>query len=256
MEQKFKSAGKLRLILLLLLFALTAGGCTQLFSDLESAIEAGDSIVFDEDEPSESTVDADPDSIPDYAGTDEIILNDNLPNFTEYDYENITGENFSPLDSLGRCGTAVAMLDRSMMPAGKRDDIGHIKPTGWRQKKYPGLVDSEPPYLYNRSHLIAYAMTGQNANELNLITGTRHLNAELMLPYEKQVLKYLDNSENHVLYRVSPLFCDDELLARGVEMEAYSLEDEGKGVCYHVFLYNVQEGVEIEYESGENWKKR
>lgn len=112
--------------------------------------------------------------------------------------------------------------------------------------------DAQPPYLYNRSHLIAYAMTGQNANEKNLITGTRYFNAELMLTYEHQVLHYLDDCDNHVLYRVTPYFKDNELLARGVEMEAYSIEDNGKGVCFHVFCYNVQPGIEIDYMTGEN----
>ena len=114
------------------------------------------------------------------------------------------------------------------------------------------FYDSDPPYLYNRSHLIAYALTGQNANELNLITGTRHFNAEAMLPYELKVMRYLDHSDNHVLYRITPYFKDKELVARGVEMEAYSVEDNGDGVCYHVFVYNVQPGIEIDYMTGEN----
>lgn len=138
------------------------------------------------------------------------------------------------------------------MPVEQRGAIGNIKPTGWVQKKYPGIVDSEPPYLYNRSHLIAYSMTGQNENELNLITGTRYMNATTMLSYEKQVLRYLDNSDNHVLYRVSPYFKGAEKLARGVELEAYSVEDNGEGICFHVFLYNVQLGIEIDYATGES----
>ena len=144
------------------------------------------------------------------------------------------------------------MLDREMMPKEERSEIGSIKPSGWKQNKYPGIVDSDPPYLYNRSHLIAYALTGQNANELNLITGTRHFNAVAMLPYELKVMRYLDHSDNHVLYRVTPYFKAKELVARGVEMEAYSVEDNGDGVCYHVFVYNVQPGIEIDYMTGEN----
>lgn len=204
------------------------------------------------DEPSKSTVDSAPGVIPEYSGSNSILLNNNMPNFTEFDYNHICGENFSELDSLGRCGTATAMLDRSMMPVADRDSIGEIKPSGWNQEKYPGIIDSQPPYLYNRCHLIAYALTGQNANEKNLITGTRFLNVELMLPYEIQVAQYLDNSENHVLYRVSPYFKENELLARGIEIEAYSVEDEGQGLCFHVFLYNVQPGVEIEYVTGKS----
>ena len=136
------------------------------------------------------------------------------------------------------------MLDRSMMPTEARGEIGQIKPSGWQQAKYEGYVDSNPPYLYNRCHLIAYALTGQNANELNLITGTRYFNVTAM--------KYLDNSDNHVLYRVTPYFKGNELVARGVEMEAYSVEDQGTGVCYHVFVYNYQPGIEIDYKNGES----
>ena len=182
-------------------------------------------------------------------------LNGNKPNFTEYDFSHITGENYSDLDRLGRRGKATVMLDRSMMPTEERSSIGQIKPSGWVQEKYPEIVDSEPPYLYNRCHLIAYALTGQNANELNLITGTRYFNVEGMLPFEESVMRYLDKSDNHVLYRVSPYFKDDELLARGVEMEAYSVEDNGEGICFHVFVYNVQPGIELDYKTGESRKK-
>jgi DNA-entry nuclease len=199
-----------------------------------------------------SVVDADPSVIPEYSGEDYIVLNQGNPNFNEWDLENITGEHYSELDSLGRCGSAYALLDRTMMPTEKRGKIGQIKPTGWVQKKYEGIVDSDPPYLYNRCHLIAYALTGQNANERNLITGTRYMNAETMLPWEEKVMRYLDDSPNHVLYRVTPYFQGDELVARGVEMEAYSVEDSGEGLCFHVFVYNVQPGIEIDYLTGES----
>ena len=204
---------------------------------------------------STSVVDSSPEKIPDYNGHNVIELNSGKPSFTAEDLITITGENYSELDSLGRCGTAVVMLERTMMPSEQRGPIGDVKPTGWVQEKYPGIVDSEPPYLYNRCHLIAYSMTGQNANELNLITGTRYMNATTMLSYEEQVLQYLDNSDNHVLYRVSPYFKGSELLARGVELEAYSVEDKGKGVCFHVFLYNVQPGIEIDYATGKSRKQ-
>ncbi len=199
---------------------------------------------------SESIVYTDPGSIPDYSGKDYIVLKGGKPNFNAWDLENITGEHYSELDSLGRCGVAYARLDRSMMPTGERGEIGQIKPSGWVQEKYEGIVDSNPPYLYNRSHLIAYALTGQNANEQNLITGTRYMNATTMFPWEELVMRYLDNSENHVLYRVTPFFKGRELLARGVEMEAYSVEDEGRGVCFHVFIYNIQPGIVLDYSSG------
>lgn len=201
---------------------------------------------------SSSFVESMPEKIPDYCGEDYIILNDNVPLFTENDFKLIEGESYSELDDLGRCGTAVAMLSHEMMPTEERGSIGQIKPSGWNQKKYEGYVDSDPPYLYNRCHLIAYALTGQNANEKNLITGTRYMNATTMLPFELQVMQYLDDSENHVLYRVTPYFKGDELVARGVEIEAYSVEDDGAGVCFHVFVYNVQPGIEIDYETGES----
>lgn len=208
-----------------------------------------------EDACSYSIVDTKPELIPKYKDCSYVEINGNFPGFTKYDYENITGENYSELDKLGRCGTATVMLDKSMMPTEKRGSIGQIKPTGWVQAKYPGIVDSEPPYLYNRCHLIAYALTGQNANELNLITGTRYFNVEGMLPFEEQIMRYLDDSDNHVCYRVSPYFKDNELLARGVEMEAYSIEDDGEGICFHVFVYNVQPGIELDYKTGESRKK-
>lgn len=195
-------------------------------------------------------------SIPDYYGEDVVFLNGNIPSFVREDCTLASGEYYSPLDFLGRCGTAVAMLDRSMMPTVDRENIGKVKPSGWNQAKYPGIVRSEPPYLYNRCHLIAYALTGQNVNEENLITGTRYMNAETMLPWEKKVMRYLENSNGHVLYRVSPYFKGKELVARGVEMEAYSVEDGGDGVCFHVFVYNVQPGVEIDYRTGESWESK
>ena len=212
--------------------------------------------IFKQDEASKSYVDLDSGIIPDYSGEDYIFLNNNHPNFTIYDCDHISGENYVPLDSLGRCGTAYALLDHSMMPTEKRGEIGSIKPSGWKQEKYPGIIDAQPPYLYNRSHLIAYALTGENANELNLITGTRHFNTEIMLPYELQVARYLDHSDNHVLYRVSPYFKGNELIARGVEMEALSVEDNGEGVSFHVFCYNIQPGIRIDYLTGSSMKEQ
>ncbi len=219
---------------------------------LVKQLRSANKITQSENSFSKSIVDFAPENIPEYSGKDFVELSGNQPSFTEYDFSHITGENYSELDKLGRCGTATVMLDRSMMPAVERGSIGEIKPTGWMQKKYPGIVDSEPPYLYNRCHLIAYALTGQNANEKNLITGTRYFNVEGMLPFEESVMRYLDNSNNHVLYRISPYFKDKELLARGVEMEAYSVEDNGEGICFHVFVYNVQPGIVLDYGSGES----
>lgn len=241
---------KLTGILLAVMIAVTGcgadGGSSHVGDNAQNAVLSAETF-------SQSTVESDPAGIPEYTTQDYVELNGNKPNFTEYDIANIQGENYSDLDQLGRCGAAVAMLDRSMMPTGKRGSIGQIKPTGWHQAKYPGIVDSEPPYLYNRSHLIAYALTGQNANEKNLITGTRYFNADSMLPFEESVMRYLDHSDNHVLYRITPYFKDKELLARGVEMEAYSVEDQGAGICYHVFVYNIQPGIVLDYATGENW---
>ncbi len=197
-----------------------------------------------------SIVNSDPNQIPEYSGTDCIELNGGIPCFNEWDLVNIEGEHFSGLDHLGRCGCAYAMLDDSMRPSESRGEIGEIRPSGWKQAKYEGIIDSDPPFLYNRCHLIAYALTGQNANELNLITGTGYMNSTLMLPWEEQVMRYLEAYNGHVLYRVTPYFYKNELLARGVEMEAYSVEDKGAGVCYHVFIYNVQPGIDIDYATG------
>ena len=211
----------------------------------ERAEDQVDTLV-DENE----TIFIDDDSIPDYNGDDIIVFNYDEPNFSDKEKESIQGESYSEMDSLGRCGEAVARLHRDMMPGGKRGAIGHIRPSGWHTVKYPDLIKDR--YLYNRCHLIAYAMTGQTDNEKNLITGTRYMNAELMLDYELKVIHYLEETGNHVLYRVRPRFKDDELVARGVEMEAWSVEDEGEGLSFHVFIYNVQPGIEIDYKTGES----
>lgn len=199
---------------------------------------------------SKATVYARPATIPDYSGLDYIELNDGKPDFNEFDLTHMEGEHYSQLDALGRCGAAWARLHKSLFPTEERGAIGQIKPSGWVQAKYPGVVESNPPYLYNRCHLIAYMFTGQNANEKNLITGTRYMNVSVMLPWEEKVVKYLERTDNHVLYRVTPYFKDRELVARGLEMEAYSVEDGGEGICFHVFIYNQQPGVKIDYQSG------
>lgn len=197
-----------------------------------------------------SVVECNPTEIPEFSGTDFCVLEGDVPGFSGDDFQTISGKHFSELDRLGRCGVAYAKLDRNMMPTDERKSIGSIKPSGWCQEKYEGYVDSKPPYLYNRCHLIAYALCGENSNERNLITGTRYFNVNGMLPFEKQVMEYLDTSDNHVLYRVTPLFNGSELVARGVEMEAYSVEDKGKGICFHVFIYNQQPGITIDYMTG------
>ena len=219
--------------------------------DVSDRADGGDTAASAE-EYSQSTVSASPESIPDYDGENAVIeLNGNVPNFNEYDAENITGDHYSDLDALGRCGVAYAMLDQSMMPTEARGDIHMIHPTGWHSVDYPDLIEDSK--LYNRSHLLAFSLTGQNANEKNLITGTQYLNQELMVPYENKVVRYVENTGKHALYRVTPYFKDDELVARGVEMEALSVEDGGETLQYHIFIYNVQPGIEIDYATGDSW---
>ena len=191
------------------------------------------------------------DDIPAYSGQAYIAVNDNQPFFTQDELTTQAFETYSELDSLGRCGVAEACVGVDLMPTEERESISKVKPTGWVQHQYD-FVDGGS--LYNRCHLIGFQLTGENANEKNLITGTRYMNVEGMLPFENQVADYVASTGNHVLYRVTPAFVDTELVARGVEMEAYSVEDQGRGVCFHVYCYNVQPGVEIDYATGENWE--
>lgn len=191
-------------------------------------------------------------SIPEYTGEPYAEINGNIPFFTDEDMGTSSFEIYSDLDSLGRCGVAYANVGRDLMPTEERGEIGSIKPSGWVQAKYEGIVDSKPPYLYNRCHLIAYCLTAENANEKNLITGTRYMNVEGMLPFEEKVARYLDSNDNHVLYRVTPIFDGDNLVANGVLIEAYSVEDNGAGICFCVYVYNVQPGIDIDYRSGES----
>ncbi|MCD7819325.1 MAG: DNA/RNA non-specific endonuclease [Lachnospiraceae bacterium] len=190
--------------------------------------------------------------IPEYAGEAWIEVNNNVPYFETSEMSTDSFESYSDLDDLGRCGAAFANISRELMPTEERGEIGSVQPSGWNQAKYEGVIDSNPAYLYNRCHLIAYCLTAENANEKNLITGTRYLNVEGMLPFENQVAKYLDENDNHVLYWVTPVFEDDNLLASGVLMEAYSVEDNGAGICFCVYCYNVQPGIAIDYSTGES----
>lgn len=185
--------------------------------------------------------------IPKYSGEDYIILNDNIPNFTSSDLTTNSFEEYSPLDSLGRCGVAYANIGSDIMPTEKRESISSVKPSGWQSVKYD-IVEGK--YLYNRSHLIGYQLTAENANERNLITGTRYFNATLMLPYENMVADYIKETNNHVLYRVTPVYEGDNLVATGVQMEAKSVEDDGEGIEFNVFVYNIQPGITIDYSNG------
>lgn len=185
--------------------------------------------------------------IPAFSGSPYLVMNENCPYFTQEEYTVLSFERYSELDAQGRCGTAYACVGTDLMPTEERGEIGQIKPSGWQTLKFD-QVDGK--YLYNRCHLIGYQLSGENANEKNLITGTRYLNVEGMLPFENQVADYVRESGNHVLYRVTPVFEGDNLLAAGVLMEAYSVEDGGEGICFCVFCYNTQPGITIDYTTG------
>ena len=179
-----------------------------------------------------------------------VTLNDNEPSFSTQDATTIAFQSYSSLDSLGRCGTAFACLGPETLPTEERGDIHEVHPSGWQSSRYDFI---EGENLYNRSHLIAFSLSGQNANERNLITGTRHMNADVMRPLEEMVADYIRQTGNHVLYRVTPVFSGSELVARGVQMEALSMEDGGQGVTLNAYLLNTQPGVHIDYATGNNW---
>ncbi len=194
---------------------------------------------------------ADLSQIPNYTGNPYTIVNDNEPEFDESDFTTEAFETYSDLDNLGRCGVAYANICKELMPTEKRGKIGMIKPSGWHTVKYPEIIKDR--YLYNRCHLIGFQLAGENANEKNLITGTRYLNVDGMLPFENEITDYVNNTGNHVLYRVTPIFDGDNLIASGVQMEAESVEDSGEGVKFNVYCYNVQPGIGIDYATGDSW---
>ena len=203
--------------------------------------------------PAASTAPVSLEAIPAYTGSPYIALNGNQPEFEEGDLSTESFETYSPLDSLGRCGPAYACIGQDLMPTEDRESISGVHPTGWVQAEYD-TVDGGS--LYNRCHLIGFQLTGENANEENLITGTRYMNVEGMLPFENLVADYVKETGNHVLYRSTPVFEGDNLVASGVVMEALSVEDDGEGVCFHVYVYNVQPGIEIDYATGKSWESR
>ncbi len=259
-----------RLIALLLLTALLLTGCTRgILDDAVSELDVdkiADEIVNEitdglrdaagqkVDLPAPCAEDGEPasapvflDDVPEYAGEAYCAINDNQPQFD--DITDKAYEYYSPLDSLGRCGAAEACVGQELMPTEPRGDISRIRPTGWVNVPYD-FVDGKS--LYNRCHLIGFQLTGENDNERNLITGTRYMNVEGMLPFENMIADYVKETGNHVLYRVTPIFFGEELVARGVQMEAWSVEDEGDGVCFNVYAYNVQPGVIIDYATGQS----
>lgn len=200
-----------------------------------------------------NTITFDISEIPEYSQSPYCTINNNIPSFTEEDYNLGVFENYSELDSLGRCSIAYANICKGIMPkeGQEREAIGRIKPSGWQTVKYPGVVEGN--YLYNRCHLIGYQLAAENANEKNLITGTRYMNVQGMLPFENQVADYIkENPQNHVLYRVTPVYQENNLVASGVQIEAYSIEDTGTGICFNVYIYNVQPGIKIDYATGKS----
>lgn len=229
---------------LILIFVLIIGYISQNIDTTNESNEnnlENESVIFDLS------------SIPEYSESPYVEINNNIPYFIEEEYKLEAFEKYSELDNLGRSGVAIANICKEIMPkeGEERGEIGMIKPTGWVQKRYDDIIKDK--YLYNRCHLIGWQLAGENANEKNLITGTRYLNTEGMLPFENQVVDYIDNNEyNHVLYRVTPIFERNNLLASGVEIEASSVEDKGEGLHFNVYCYNVQPGIKINYETGES----
>ena len=189
------------------------------------------------------------DDIPQYNGTPYVEIHDNEPQFNSSDMNKKSFESYSNLDSLDRPQVAYANISKDLMPNTKRTSIGTVKPTGWHTVRYKGI---DGKYLYNRCHLIGYQLTGENANRKNLMTGTRYLNVEGMLPFENEVCDYIKKTNHHVLYRVTPIYDSDNLVANGVQMEAYSVEDKGQGISFNVYCYNVQPDVEIDYATGDS----
>ena len=190
--------------------------------------------------------------VPEFTNEPYVIINDNKPEFTEEDLVTKSYESYSELDYLGRCGVAMACIGIDIMPTEERGAIGMIKPTGWHTVKYDNINGK---YLYNRCHLIGYQLTGENDNTKNLITGTRYLNVNGMLPFEDLIADYVKTTENHVIYRVTPIFSGENLLASGVQMEGMSVEDGGEAICFNVYAYNAQPDIVIDYKTGDSCLK-
>ena len=233
------------LMALCLLFSLTA--CEQ--EDVELALDIA-VAVLEEMEEQDSPAEAESlEEIPPWSGEAYVAVNGNIPFFVEEEYTTESYEFYSELDELGRCGMTMACIGIDIMPTEERGNIGSVKPSGWQSVKYD-CVDGK--YLYNRCHLIGFQLCGENANKRNLITGTRYLNIEGMLPFEDMVADYVKETENHVLYRVTPIFNGDDLVAEGVLLEGWSVEDNGEDICFCVYAYNAQPGIIIDYATGDS----
>ena len=232
---------KAQIFLLSIVMAVQLVGCSQLSFGLpqDNSVQATTSETI-------YTLD----NLPPYQDVPYVPLQGNIPDFPESDVTTQAFETYAPLDELERCGVAYANICTQLMPTSDREDIGQVKPTGWHSVTYDVV---EGRYLYNRCHLIGFQLAGENDNEQNLITGTRYFNVDGMLPFENQVAEYVQQTDHHVLYRVTPVYQNNNLVASGVQIEAYSVEDRGEGVCFNVYVYNVQPGVVIDYETGESW---
>ena len=242
-----KNRKKIRAILCSLLLAFSLAAC----SSLDGGTAYSGNTAADSADSSSSVQTADTvEDVPEYSGEPYVEINDNQPEFEEYELTTVPFENYSKLDELGRCGEAEACVGEETMPTEDRESISGVEPTGWENEKYD-IVDGG--YVYNRCHLIGFQLTGENANEENLITGTRYMNTEGMLPFENMVADYIKETGNHVLYRVTPIFEGNNLVASGVHMEAKSVEDNGEGILFNVYCYNAQPGVGIDYTTGESW---
>lgn len=251
---KFLHRSRLALIALLLVLSTLFASC-----DFLNNLTTTPQETTAETTPGTTTLDSDKqqtpseafdyNKVPAFTNQPHVAINNNTPYFTEDDYTTTSYEFYSELDALGRCGVTMACLGKDLMPTGNRGSISHIKPTGWKSTTYETLNDG----LYNRTHLIGWQLAGENTNdEKNLITGTRYCNVVGMLPFENEVADYIKETNNHVLYRVTPIFIDGELVARGVLMEAWSVEDNGDGICFNVFVYNVHPGIIIDHKTGES----
>jgi len=244
---KKKSNNKLKQLIFFVVFAIIMTTVEYVSQNAEYTNVASNSQI----------ISTDLENIPEYSGNPYVQINNNIPSFTESEYTTKAFETYSNLDKKGRCGVAYANICKEIMPSedDEREAINFIIPSGWEQARYDGIVDGD--YLYNRCHLIGHQLAGENANKKNLITGTRYMNTEGMLPFENDIAEYLEENENnHVLYRVTPIFDGNNLVASGVQMEAYSVEDDGRGICFNVYVYNVQPGVVIDYATGESWLEK
>lgn len=255
-DKKRRTYGFLTGLLLILSVCLTScGNQGQTDSGKDSNTQSGTKVAAEDHSAEEKGSDSESyvtvDDVPAYSGEPYVEVNDNQPEFTEEELTTVSYEDYSELDELGRCQLAEACIGQDLMPTEARESISSVKPTGWKNKSYD-TVDGG--YVYNRCHLIGFQLTGENANEENLITGTRYMNVEGMLPFEDEVAAYIKETDNHVMYRVTPVFEGDDLIASGVQMQAESVEDDGAGISFNVYVYNVQPYVVIDYRTGENWE--